>query len=152
MSHKRKRSYESLSEALISNDHPTKVPKVDSEDAIQDSRSLRPPNSLNTSAARSPVTSSLAFLEASLHHFPLTRENLRKFNRNNKAASTPANESHKTQTSTTSTSEDLLSEIYVLKLHNIHIEDLDAERQGADLIEKARAIVTGERHSALKLV
>ena len=151
MIHKRKRSLESLPEALISTDHPTKVPKVYLEDAIQDSGSLEPSTSFKTSA--SGTLSSLGFSEAALHQFPLSRGNLRCFNRNNKAmASTPANKSQITQTFTTSISETLLSEVNGLKLHSIHIDDSDAERRGAGLIEKARAIVTGKRHSALRLV
>ena len=155
MNTKRKSSCESHSETSITNSHPTKMPKVDGSDAIQDSESLEPSTcfdafipwcTLGYGGASSPASSA-----ASSQHFPLTKRNLLYFNSlNNPRSSTPESESRKTRTTTTSTSETVRSVRRALGLNKIYIGDPDAKSRATDLIEKATALIEGERPSALK--
>ena len=149
MSHKRKLSYESLPKTLISDGQPSKIPKVDIGNATQDSGSSKPLTFSNASA--SGTFANTAFSQAASHRYPLTEQNLRQFNKSNKAIeSTPDNKSRKTQTTTTFTSEGFHTVFRGLEYNHIYIDKRDAKARGADLIEKARAIIKGERHSALK--
>ncbi|KAK0507001.1 hypothetical protein JMJ35_010701 [Cladonia borealis] len=158
MSHKRKRSYEGLPEIPISNGHPTKIPTVDLNTLIQDSASTNPSTSFNTLLpwpiliSESPPSSESS--QASPQRFPLTKRNLQKFNRINKTMasnpSTPEGKSGKTKTTTTPTSQSPRTVRDALERNHIYIDDSAAEMRGADLIEIARAIVKGERKSALK--
>ena len=156
MSHKRKRSYEGLPEIPISNGHPTKIPTVDPNILIQDSGSSNPLTSFNTVlhwpilTSESPPSSESS--QASPQRFPLTKRNLQKFNRINKTmASTPNTPENKTrQTKTTTASENARSVRNALEKNNYYIQNRAAAARGKDLIEKAKAIVKGEREPALK--
>ena len=165
MSHKRKRSYEGLLKVPISNSHPTKIPAVDLNTLIQDSDSSNPSTSFNTLPiliSESPPSSESS--QASYQRFPLTKRNLHQLNRINKTMAsasntpnkatastpnTPENKSQRTKTTAT-TSENARSVRDALEKNNYYIQDIDAARRGKDLIDKAKAIVKGERESALK--
>ena len=156
MSHKRKRSYEGLPEIPISNGHPTKIPTVDLNTLIQDSGSSNPSTSFNTLPiliSESPPSSESS--QAAYQRFPLTKRNLHQLNRINKTMasnpSTPEGKSRKTKTTTTSTSQTPRTVRDALERNHIYIDVFSpGERRVADVIEIARAIVQGERKSALK--
>lgn len=155
MNFERKCLCESHPETSITNNHPTKTPKTDGSDAMQGSESLEPSTSFNASIPWCTLSfggaSSSASSAASSQRFPLTKRVLHHFDgNNNHKSSTPDSESRKTRTTTTSTSETVRSVRRALGLNNIYIDDTDARIRATDLIEKARALIKGERRSALK--
>ena len=155
---KRKRECGTLFGDTISSNHDIQIHKVDLNTALQNSDSSNPSTSLNTLLPW-PVhtTESLSSLEsskASSQRFPLTKHNLHQLNRINRTMApnpnTPDNKSRKTKSTTTSTSHTVRSIRKALELNNIYRDNGGAEARGEDLIEKARAIVKGDRKSALK--
>ena len=155
---KRKRECGTLFDDTISSHHDTKIHKVDLNIALQNPDSSNPSTSLNTLLPW-PVhtTESLSSSEsstASSQRFPLTKHNLHQLNRINRTMAsnpnTPDNKSRKSKTTSTVTSDTVRSVRKALAQNNIYIDDSGAEARGADLIENARAIIKGERESALK--
>ena len=156
---KRKRACDTLFGDTISSNHDTKIYKVDPNTAIQDSDSSHPSNSFNTLlpwpiliSEESPPSSDSS--QASSQRFPLTKRNLHQFNTINKSMAsnpnTPDNKSRQSKQTTTSSNENARSVRDALNANNLYIGNRDAKARGMDLIEKAKAIVKGERHSALK--
>ena len=89
--------------------------------------------------------------QASSQRFPLTKRNLHQFNRSMASnPNTPDNKSRKTKETTTSSSQNARSVRDALDANNIYIGKRNAKARGMDLIEKAKAIVKGDRKSALK--
>ena len=156
MGGKRKRSFDTLVGDTLSNNYNSKIHKVDLNTALQDLGSSDPSTSFDTHLhwptliSESPPSSESS--QASSQRFPLTKHNLHQFNRIMASnLNTPDNKSRKSKTTTTSTSETVRSVRKALAQNNIYIDDSDAaEARGADLIENARAIVKGDRQSALK--
>lgn len=155
---KRKRACDGLSGDTISCDRDVKIHKVDPNTTLQISDSSNPCTSFNT-LLPCPVhiTESLSSSEssqASSQRFPLTKHNLHQLNRINRTMAsnpnTPDNKSRKTKSITTSTSHTVRSIRRALDLNNIYRDNGGAEARGEDLIEKARAIVKGDRESVMK--
>ena len=152
---KRKRACYSHSGDTISYDSDVKIYKVDPNTALQNPNSSNPSTSLNTLLPR-PVhtTESLSSSEssqASSQRFPLTKHNLHQFNRTMASnPNTPDNKSRKTKSTATSSNENARSVRDALNANNLYIGNRDAKARGMDLIEKAKAIVKGDRHSTLK--
>ena len=153
---KRKRSFDDLPGATISSDPDTQFHKVDPNTAIQDSDSSHPSISFNTLlpwpiliSEESPPSSDSS--QASSQRFPLTKYNLHQFNRTMASnPNTPDNKSRQSKQTTTSSTENARSVRDALNANNLYIGNRDAKARGMDLIEKAKAIVKGDRHSALK--
>ena len=155
MSRKRKRSFATSSESISRYSPHTIISEADLSNAITDYGSPIPSTSsseLLPWSTRTPGRpSSPASSEASLERLSLTKRNLSQFNRDNKAmAATRDNKSCKTQTSTSSTSAGVRSVWKYLELNNMYIDSTAVGIRGADIIEKARAIVTGNRNSTMK--
>ena len=155
---KRKRACDTLFGDTISSNHHTKIYKVDPNTTLQSCGSSNPSTSFNTLLPW-PVhtTESLSSSEssqASSQRFPLTKHNLHQLNRINRTMAsnpnTPDNKSRKTKSTTNSTSASARSVRDALNANNLYIGNRDAKARGMDLIEKAKAIITGDRHSALK--
>ena len=81
---------------------------------------------------------------SSTHTAPLTEENLQALDE-----AMPPKKDTGAGATTASSAESVNRAFYVLKLNNIHLGDGDAKERGKDLIQEARRIVKGPRHSEM---
>ena len=79
-----------------------------------------------------------------LHTAPLTEENLQALDE-----AMPLKKDSNAVAMTASSAESINRALHVLKVNNIHLEHKDAKERGKGLIQEARRIVTGPRHSEM---